>query len=167
VSTNRSPNKNPHHPLPNPPNRRETPKVDAKPPCREVINLLFVDLDTEFVYRYNIKGTSLAPVKDFRETIRKSVQYAKAKGITVPYYGLVTTMGALKIKNNKGTFFNPKFNVVGNLLDDPDKLARIGEMATYFNTKRNYSEVDEDLGSDPVDTVMDGTYESAAQYEAA
>jgi hypothetical protein len=143
-----------------------------KPPCREVINFLFVGIETEFVYRLNVKGTSLAALKDLRQTLVKSVGYAKSKGVLIPYYGIIMQMGATKIKNNLGTFFNPKFTPVGNLLDPnkyPDgieKLERIGAMAEFFNrSKTAGTEVE-----DPLDKAMEGEYsagETQQEYVAA
>lgn len=147
-----------------------------KPQCREVMNLLLVDIETEFIYRYNVKGTSLAPVKDLQQMIAKSVRYAAVKGVAIPYWGLVYRMGSLRIKNTKGTFYNPKFTPIGNLMDAekyPDgleKMHRIGKMAEYFIRGQGRGAATEaEDGGDAVDNVMNGTYEPEAeqQYEAA
>jgi hypothetical protein len=51
-----------------------------KPPCMEVIRCLLVDVETEFIYRLNAKKTNVPPVRELRQTIAKSIQYAKQKG---------------------------------------------------------------------------------------
>jgi hypothetical protein len=147
-----------------------------KPPCREVMNFLMADAENEFIFRYNVKGTSLSSIKELRETIRKSIMYAKTRGAIVPYWGFVYRMASVKIKNAKGTFFNPKFTPVGNLLDAnayPDgieKMKRFGEMADFFMHKGKET-VTEEPAVDPVEAAINGEYvpdnDSQPEYEAA
>lgn len=129
-----------------------------RPECGEVIKFLMAEVGTQFIYRYNVKGVGLAPVKDVRETIRKMVLLAKSRGGFAPPYSLTFKLSSVKIKGAKGVYFIPKFTPTGQVL--PGQLDLYQDIYTYFSTKRSTI-----AASDPVDVALSG--EVSSGYDAA
>lgn len=135
-----------------------------KPPCAASIKFLFAELETGFVYRYNAKGMSIAPVKDLKETIRKVVFMAKAKGKFVPPYGLTFNLSSVKVKGVKGTYFIPKFVPTGQV--HPDDLERFATIFRAVSSPKGSAA--ENKTADPVAQAIDGEYVgSPSGYEEA
>jgi hypothetical protein len=130
--------------------------------CQDTITVLFAELETQLVYRFKGKGTAIAPMKDFKETIAKAFRTAKFKGEFLPPYGMIFELSSVKIKGTKGTFFIPKFTFTGRV--NPDDVPHFGAIHERFAA----SHVEEEVESEPVAKAMEGEYvDSPSGYEEA
>lgn len=135
---------------------------NIKSECTETMSFLFAELETGFIFRFNAKKMALSPVKDLKETIRKIVLMAKAKGQFAPPYGLTFKLTSVKIKGQKGTYFIPKFTPTGQV--HPDDVSKFQGYYQFFTSKREEIAA----STDPVDQALDGEYVSEnTQYEQA
>ena len=136
-----------------------------RPACNETGSFMFAELETGFVYRYNIKGMALAPLRDLKETIRKIVLVARSKGSFAPPYSLTFTLSSVKVKGTKGTYFLPKFTPTGQV--NPADLAKFASLYDYFSSRKGQSPAEE-ADSDPVGAAIEGEYVSTPKnYQQA
>lgn len=126
-----------------------------KPECQDNIRFLFAELETGFIFRYNAKRMTLAPVKDLKETLRKLVVRLR-----VPTFGLTFKLTSQKVKGQKGSYYLPKFTPTGQV--NPADIGVFQNIYEYFEAYKN-KEKDGDA-ADPVSKVLDGEYQT---YEAA
>lgn len=84
--------------------------INVRPPCDQTMSLLYLDKDTGFPERINGKGTSVAPIRDFKETTFKKVmgsvaKHKQGKGEIIKHFELESEMSASKIVGTKGTYY--------------------------------------------------------------
>jgi hypothetical protein len=106
--------------------------VSVKPPCAETMLFTFIDSETNFIYRLNGKGMNLTPLKDFRQTLFEMVMMARAKGKTLPHFGLTSLMSSTKVQGKKGTYFVLTFSPP-EPINDPAEFGPIYERVVLRN----------------------------------
>lgn len=130
---------------------------EGAPDCKEKITLLLAERDSGFLYRLNVGGMSLKPLKDFRDTLYKLSGMTRGK---VPWRAFSAEMGTTKIVGKKGTYFVLKFSNP-KALNPADVQEFATKYATYKSRRGRFAE--EAAGGAPVDAVA----ESVQEYVAA
>ncbi len=132
--------------------------------CNQTMSLLIAELETQLVYRYNVKGMALGPMKDLRETIAKMFRTAKFKGEYLPPYAMTFELSSVKIKGAKGTYYVPKFTPTGRV--HPNDVQYFEHIANKFT--RTELQDDGAETASPVAKALEGEYvDTPSTYEEA
>jgi len=129
--------------------------VNCRPECHETLRFTFLEKETGFVYRFNAKGMSLSPLKNFRETLFKTVMRDRAKGIDTRHYNTTAVMGSTRVVGKKGTFYVLTFGPVSVI--PQDELVDFGPIYQRIVLKRFAGED----APDPAGAIIDAEFEAA------
>lgn len=126
-----------------------------KPACMETASLVFIEPQTEFLYRLNVKGTGIIPTRNLRESLRKTVLRTKALGKVIPPFGFTIEISSTKVTGRTGTYYVVNYGPPNPIQDD-EAVSRYYQVWDAIVNKKNVTpEVD------PVDEIMDGEYIAA------
>lgn len=150
--------------------------IKVKPECAENLTLLFVNLNSGFAHRINVKRTAVPPTKEYREKLFKKVVEQQMKKNLVPHFAFVANLRSTQVVNKRGQkYFEPLFDsptlITTEILekygigDTPEEyINRMATMYDFYVNRTNAiaeEEVTEAKVEAKVEEVMEGEYEQA------